>query len=91
MPGSARLILTFTYRFQLQEIPEASVRNNLRHIKSPVKYGHFIWASKVDEFKINRTDTTVFARSNTGIVGSYPAQGMDVCLRLFCVCVLLYR
>jgi hypothetical protein len=30
---------------------------------------------------------TVFARSNTGIVGSNPAQGMDVCLRLFCVCV----
>jgi hypothetical protein len=32
---------------------------------------------------------TVFARSNTGIVGSNPTQGMDVCMRLFCVCVLL--
>jgi hypothetical protein len=30
----------------------------------------------------------VFARSNTGIVGSNPTQGMDVCVRLFCVCVL---
>jgi hypothetical protein len=28
---------------------------------------------------------TIFARSNTGIVGSNPTQGMDVCLRLFCV------
>jgi hypothetical protein len=33
----------------------------------------------------------VFARSNTGIVGSNPTQGMDVCLRLFCVCVVLCR
>jgi hypothetical protein len=30
---------------------------------------------------------TVFARSNTGIVGSNPTQGMGVCLRLFCVCI----
>jgi hypothetical protein len=30
---------------------------------------------------------TAFARSNTGIMGSNPTQGMDVCLRLFCVCV----
>jgi hypothetical protein len=30
----------------------------------------------------------VFARLNTGIMGSNPARGMNVCLRLFCVCVL---
>jgi hypothetical protein len=30
---------------------------------------------------------TAFARSSTGIVGSNPAQGMDICLPLFCVCV----
>jgi hypothetical protein len=29
---------------------------------------------------------TVFARSNTGILGSNPIRGMDVCLRLFCLC-----
>jgi hypothetical protein len=29
---------------------------------------------------------TVFARSNAGIVGSNPTEGMVVCL--FCVCVL---
>jgi hypothetical protein len=28
----------------------------------------------------------VFATSNTGIVGSKPTRGMDVCLRLFCLC-----
>jgi hypothetical protein len=32
---------------------------------------------------------TVFAHSNARIVGSNPTQGMDVCLRLFCVCVVL--
>jgi hypothetical protein len=33
---------------------------------------------------------TLFARSNAGIVGSNPTQGMDVCLHLFCVYVVLY-
>jgi hypothetical protein len=28
---------------------------------------------------------TVFGRSNTGIVGSNPTRGMDVCPRFFCV------
>jgi hypothetical protein len=32
-----------------------------------------------------------FARLNAGIVGSNPTQGMNVCLRLFCVCVVLCR
>jgi hypothetical protein len=32
---------------------------------------------------------TVFARSNTGIGGANPTWGMDVCVRLFCVCVVL--
>jgi hypothetical protein len=33
----------------------------------------------------------VFARSNTGIVGSNPTEGMNVCLRLYCVCVVLCK
>jgi hypothetical protein len=32
-----------------------------------------------------------FALSNTGIVGSNPTQGIDIYLRLFCVCVVLCR
>jgi hypothetical protein len=32
---------------------------------------------------------TVFARSNSGIVCSNPTQDMDVCVHLFCVCVVL--
>jgi hypothetical protein len=32
---------------------------------------------------------TVFVRSNAGIVGPNPTQGMNVCVRLFCVCVVL--
>jgi hypothetical protein len=31
----------------------------------------------------------VFARSNTGVVGSNPTRGMYVCVRLFCVCAVL--
>jgi hypothetical protein len=32
---------------------------------------------------------TVFAHSNTGIVDSNPTGGMDICVRLFCVFVVL--
>jgi hypothetical protein len=32
---------------------------------------------------------TIFVLSNTGIVGSNPNWGMDVCVHLFCVCVVL--
>jgi hypothetical protein len=31
----------------------------------------------------------VAARSNAWIVGSNPIQGMDACLNLFCVCVVM--
>jgi hypothetical protein len=31
---------------------------------------------------------TVFARSNTGIVGSYPIQGMNICVCVYSVFVL---
>lgn len=30
--------------------------------------------------------STVFVRSNVGILGSNPTQGMDVSLSLFCLC-----
>jgi hypothetical protein len=32
---------------------------------------------------------TVFARSNTGVLGSNSTRGMNVCVRLFNVCVVL--
>jgi hypothetical protein len=32
---------------------------------------------------------TVFARSNTGIMGSNPTQGMDACVCVYSVCVVL--
>jgi hypothetical protein len=31
----------------------------------------------------------IFVGFNTGIVGSNLTQGMDVCVRLFCVCAVL--
>jgi hypothetical protein len=32
---------------------------------------------------------SVFARSDTEILGSNPTGGMDICMRLLCVCVIL--
>jgi hypothetical protein len=37
---------------------------------------------------VRSKEWTVFAHSNTGIVGSNPTRGMDVCVRLFCVQVV---
>jgi hypothetical protein len=39
--------------------------------------------------RILKKTRTVFARSKAGIVGSNPTRGMDLCVRLFCVCVVL--
>jgi hypothetical protein len=38
---------------------------------------------------VHHSSRAVFCRSNSGIVGSNPIQGMDVCVRLFCVCRVL--
>jgi hypothetical protein len=40
------------------------------------------------KIKVTEIYATVFNRLNTGIVGSNSIHGMDVCLRLFCVCVV---
>jgi hypothetical protein len=41
-----------------------------------------------DSIKINFKDMRKYlGRSNAGTVGSNPTGGMDVCVRLFCVCV----
>jgi hypothetical protein len=39
--------------------------------------------------EISDLSITVFNRSNAGIVGSNPTQGTNICVRLFCVCVVL--
>jgi hypothetical protein len=48
------------------------------------------WKSKVTVAEWCKA-WTVFARSEAGIVGSNPTHGTDigVCMRLFCVCVVL--
>jgi hypothetical protein len=44
------------------------------------RYYHFI---------VHRYVRTAFTRSNTGVVGSNSTRGMDVCVRLFCICAVL--
>jgi hypothetical protein len=49
-----------------------------------------MWRSPADITVAARSKAwTVFARSNTGIVDSNPTRGMDVCVSLLCVCVVL--
>jgi hypothetical protein len=48
---------------------------------------------KCGELHVNLTfvysQGNVFTRSNAGVVGSNPTRGMDICVRLFCVCAVL--
>jgi hypothetical protein len=51
---------------------------------------NFVYVLQVPITVAARSKTwTVFARWNTGIVGSNPTWGMDVSVRLFCVCAVL--
>jgi hypothetical protein len=47
------------------------------------------YAYQADHVSARSKAWTVFPRSNAGIAGSNPTQGMSVCVRLFCVCVVL--
>jgi hypothetical protein len=49
---------------------------------------NWIHNSKNDLFTAHEINTA-FTRSNTGVVGSNLTRGMDVCVRLFCVCVVV--
>jgi hypothetical protein len=44
-----------------------------------------LYASVISGYYKDKLPITV-ARSNTGVVGSNPTRGMDVCVRLFCLC-----
>jgi hypothetical protein len=49
-----------------------------------------VWSQMEPITVATRSETwIVFARSNTGVVGSNPIQGIDIYVRLFCVCVVL--
>jgi hypothetical protein len=61
---------------------------------SIIDHYYIIIMSKVNKFRpitvaAQSKARTVFARSNAGIVGSNPNQGMDVCVPLFFVYIVL--
>jgi hypothetical protein len=64
----------------------------------PGRFSPTLWRKKDGWSRTRRKPITVSARSKewivsvpskTGIVDSNPTQGMDVCVRLFCVCAVL--
>jgi hypothetical protein len=48
-----------------------------------------VWLNRPITVAARSKSWTILARSNTGFVGSNPIRGMDVYVRLFCVCVVL--
>jgi hypothetical protein len=62
----------------------------------PMRLGRFSRMRVITLFQIHvlyhlvhQVPITVAARSNAGIVGSILTQGMDICMRLFSLCVVL--
>jgi hypothetical protein len=63
--------------------------DNIRVYKNCIFYLQRIYTVPVTVAERSKA-STVFARSEAGIVGSNSTQGMDVwCMCLFCVCVVL--
>jgi hypothetical protein len=58
-------------------------------IKPRDKFTVFMGQSRPIRVAARSKAWIVFARSNAGIVISHPTWGMDVYVRLFCVCVVL--
>jgi hypothetical protein len=57
----------------------------------PCIYEH-VWnlnALEITRRRVRTVPITVDTRSNFWIVDSNPTRGMDICVRLFCVCVVL--
>jgi hypothetical protein len=50
-----------------------------------LKYGLYNYTKTITVAAPSKV-RTLFANSNAGIVGSNPTQGMDVFVRLFCLC-----
>jgi hypothetical protein len=84
-------INTYCLSFLFLDVQNHSLRNGMQfwdilcrqtdrdNLRSPLRLSPITVATRTKAW-------TVFARSNIGVVGSNSTQGMDVCLRLFCLC-----
>jgi hypothetical protein len=64
---------------------------NLLTIITSISFRSWLWRIPLGPITVAARSKawTVFARSNAVVVGSNPTQGIDVCVRLFCICVVL--
>jgi hypothetical protein len=60
-----------------------------QHAQTPILFGRNSIVGELITVTARSKAWTVFACSNTGIVGSNPTWGMDVFVPLFCVCAVL--
>jgi hypothetical protein len=90
LPSAPIFSLLFTLIQSFNAVLSELLTVSLSKLQINVSY---ISASRVVSLPITVASwfktSTVFARSNIGIVDSNPTLGMDVCVRLFCVCAVL--
>jgi hypothetical protein len=93
--GTSLAIVTVCLKYLWRYI--ISSVGNLTEVKSCVfkmsPYGEFSSHSELQmpiSVATRSQEWTIFSRSNTGFMGSNPTRGMDVCVPLFCVSVVLW-
>jgi hypothetical protein len=87
-PKRSALYCSLEYR-TLGRIPKPNTSYSCSTFRAT--RGSFFCSREMNYSYIQMQQPNVFIRSNTGIVGSNPTQGMDVYLRLLCVCVVRCR
>jgi hypothetical protein len=74
------------------QLPKNKILKSLKmfHYTIKVAFRMLYWMKLPIPVTSHSKAWTFFARSNARIVGSSPSRGMDICLRLTCVCVVLF-
>jgi hypothetical protein len=63
----------------------------INSVHIPTEYRIVSMASEESQWPRGLRHEIFSPAKNTAIVGSNPTQGMEVCLRFFCICVVLCR
>jgi hypothetical protein len=84
--GGGENLRSFFLKKQRGNVSVFTAWNFLSAVKEKL-FEHCLKRIRIQPIKVAAQSKawTIFARSKTGIVGSNPIRGMDVCVRLFCV------
>jgi hypothetical protein len=74
---------------QFSKVVRTAGHDHVSYVTSGVRYRIMLVVRQPTTVAARSKAWNVFALWSTGIVDSNPIRGMDACVRLFCVCVVL--